>query len=619
MPSTAPPSTAQPTTAQPCAPAPGRPLENVPTPDVPGLLAAGRQGSFDDLGCPLSGVVFVVVDLETTGGSPSSCDITEIGAVKVQGGQVLGEFQTLVRPGMAIPAFIAVLTGITDGMVAAAPRLSAALPAFLEFARGAVLVAHNAPFDLGFLREGCERLGIEWPRPESVDTARLARRVLTRDETPNCKLSTLATLFKASEPPCHRALADARATVDVLHGLFERLGPLGVTTLEELRTFSSLVPPGVRRKRYLADALPAGPGVYVFRDAGGRALYVGTSRNLRTRVRSYFTASEPRARMAEMVRLAERVDAVPCATPLEAEVRELRLIAEHKPRYNRRSRHPERAAFIKLTLETFPRLSIVRSVRDDGALYLGPLSGRPVAERVVAALHEAFPLRQCTIRLAARRPIPACVLAEMGRCGAPCDGRETPEQYAAHVAGAARAMTGDARSVVTALSRRMGVLAGLGRFEEAAVHSGRLLAFVRAAARLQRLIALTALAEVVAAAPTPSAGWELAVVRHGRLVAAGVVPRGAAVRPYVEALQASAERVAPGAGPVPCATAEETERVLRWLERPGVRLVVSSGAWCSPAYGAQGQQRLLRRTEPDALPREPRHGRPLSRPARAIE
>jgi DNA polymerase III subunit epsilon len=159
----------------------------------------------------------------------------------------------------------------------------------------------------------------------------LARRILTRDETPNCKLSTLAIFFRAAEQPCHRALADARATVDVLHGLFERLGPLGVTTMDELRTFTGMVPAAVRRKRHLADDLPNGPGVYLFRDGQGRALYIGTSRNVRTRVRSYFTASELRTRMAEMVGIAESIDAVPCAHSLEAEVRELRLIAELQP------------------------------------------------------------------------------------------------------------------------------------------------------------------------------------------------------------------------------------------------------------------------------------------------
>lgn len=377
------------------------------------------QGSFDELGTPLREVIFVVVDLETTGGSPETDEITEIGAVKVRGGEVLGEFQTLVRPSAPIPPFIAVLTGITDGLVAAAPRVEVALPAFLDFARGSVLVAHNAPFDVGFLRRSAERLGYPWPAFPTVDTARLARRALTRDEAPNCKLATLSRLFRTSTEPCHRALADARATVEVLHGLLERVGGLGVQSLEELTSFSSRVPEAVRRKRHLADALPAGPGVYVFRDARGHPLYVGTSTDVRARVRSYFTAAETRTRMAEMVVLADRVDAVPCATALEAEVRELRLISSLQPRYNRRSRHARGLLWLKVTVEVFPRLSIVRQVRDDGAVYLGPFSGRRLAEQAMAALHEAIPVRQCTGRLSVRTPTPACALAGMQRCGAP--------------------------------------------------------------------------------------------------------------------------------------------------------------------------------------------------------
>ncbi|HET7415480.1 MAG TPA: exonuclease domain-containing protein, partial [Arthrobacter sp.] len=194
------------------------------------------QRSFDELGRPLRDVTFCVVDLETTGGSAEAGSmITEIGAVKVRGGEVLGEFQTLVNPQQSIPAFIAVLTGITDSMVAGSPPIERVLPQFLEFAAGSVLVAHNAPFDVGFLKHFATQQGRPWPGFEVVDTARLARRVVTRDETPNCKLASLARLFQATTTPNHRALEDARATVDVLHGLMARLGGLGVHTLEELQ------------------------------------------------------------------------------------------------------------------------------------------------------------------------------------------------------------------------------------------------------------------------------------------------------------------------------------------------------------------------------------------------
>lgn len=558
------------------------------------------QTTFDELGTPLREVTFVVVDLETTGGAPADAGITEIGAVKVRGGEVLGEFASLVDPGEGVPPFIQVLTGITDAMVAGAPRLAGVLPQFLEFARGAVLVAHNAPYDVGFLKAACHRGGRAWPGFATVDTARLAHGVVTRDEVPNCKLSTLARHFRSGTVPCHRALADARATVDVLHALLERVGPLGVQSLEELTTFSSRVTQDQRRKRHLAEPLPSAPGVYVFTDARGRTLYIGKSRDVRTRVRQYFTAGEMRKRMREMVALAEGVTAIECATPLEAEVRELRLIAERKPPYNRRSRFPERASWLKLTVEPFPRLSIARTVQDDDATYLGPYGSRRTAEHVMSALYEAFPLRQCTARLSPRRPSPACVLAEMKRCGAPCDGRQSVDDYAAVAAAVGEAMRADVRTVEHAVRTRIDTLSAQQRYEDAAVHRDRLAAFVRSAARTQRLVALTGCAQIVAAQPTGHGGWELAVVRHGRFAGAARVPPRAHPRPYVDALVASAEVVSPAVGPTPAASAEESECVLRWLEAAGTRLVDVQGTWALPAHSAIAARMRLDRAAADA-------------------
>jgi DNA polymerase III subunit epsilon len=545
------------------------------------------QRSFDELGRPLRDLTFTVVDLETTGGSAAGGSmITEIGAVQIRGGETVGEFQTLVNPRAEIPPFIAVLTGITNSMVADSPSIESALPAFLEFAAGTVLVAHNAPFDVGFLQHFTKQQGRPWPRFEVVDTAKLARRVVTRDETPNCKLSSLATLFGSSTTPNHRALSDARATVDVLHGLIERLGSLGVHTLEELQTFSSKVTTAQRRKRHLAESLPHAPGVYLFTDDRSRVLYIGTSRDLRTRVRTYFTASETRSRMGEMVGLASSVTGIECATSLEAEVRELRLIAEHKPRYNRRSRFPEKVHFIKLTREVWPRLSLVRRVLDDDAEYLGPFSSRRVAEKSLAALHDTFPVRQCSGRLPLAPSRAACVLAEMGRCLSPCDGTADSSTYAEVVARVRDALNRRPDEVVEAVNRRMSAFAHDERFEEAGTHRDRLAAFVRAAARTQRLAALSGCRQVVAGRREDDGRWAVHVVRFGRLAAAGVIPAGADAHQFVAELLATAETVRPAPGPVPAATAEESEKVLRWLEAPGIRLIDVVGEWMCPVAGA---------------------------------
>ncbi|MEI2764202.1 MAG: DEDD exonuclease domain-containing protein [Dermatophilaceae bacterium] len=567
------------------------------------------QGTLDHLGTPLREVTFVVVDLETTGGTPADCAITEVGAVKVRGGEVLGEFQTLVNPGTPIPAFIQVLTGISDAMVATAPRIDSVLPAFLEFARASVLVAHNAGFDVTFLKAAAAATGHPWPRLRVLDTVTLARQVVGPDEVRNRRLGTLAAHFGARTTPDHRALHDARATVDVLHALLERVGNLGVHTLEELASYTSRVTPAQRRKRVLADGLPHGPGVYVFQDAHGRPLYVGTSRDIRTRVRTYFTASEQRTRMAEMVAVAQSVRPIVCQSALEAQVQELRLIARHKPRYNRRSARPESATWLKLTDEPFPRLSVVREVRADGARYAGPFASRTSAQAAVAAVHEVLPLRQCTTRLPTRPTGTACILAELGRCGAPCTGAQTPTEYAAAAADAAAALlTGDGRAVLARLRERMRELGEQQRFEQAGVVRDRLTHLVRGAARAQRMAPLAASPEVVAARRDPGGGgWELVCVRHGRLAGTSVVPRGADPMLYVRTLRATAEAVGTPVGPAPAAYAEETELVLRWLETPGVRIVDLQGEWTCPVGGAQSA-REARCTPPAGAPSGTRLG-----------
>ncbi|NBE95700.1 DEDD exonuclease domain-containing protein [Nonomuraea sp. KC401] len=569
------------------------------------------QGTLDELGTPLSDVTFVVFDLETTGGAPAEDAITEIGAVKVRAGEVLGEFSTLVDPGGPIPPFISVLTGITDAMVVAAPRIDTVLPSFLEFIRGATLVAHNAGFDTRFIKAACASLGYPPPVNPVVDTVDLARRVLTRDETPNAKLSTLARFFRSSTEPCHRALQDARATVDVLHGLIERAGSFQVHTLEELKSFVRAPTPEQQRKRHLAESVPHAPGVYLFEDERGEVLYIGKSTNLRNRVRSYFTASETRPRIREMIGIAERVRHIVCATALEAEVRELRLIGGAKPRYNRRSRFPEKVVWLKLTTDLFPRLSIVRELKDDGATYLGPFGSSRLADDARIALHEAVPLRQCTQPITLRTRRTACVLHEMGRCGAPCEGGTSQEEYAVHAESARRAMTLDASLVFSAVSARMERLSVEQRYEEASIDRDRLAAFVRAAARMQRLSAITRIPQLVAASPAFGGGWDIHVIRYGRLAAAGVMPKGAHPTPFVASLTSGAESVIPGPGPVHAASAEETECILRWLESPGVRLVEVDGEWSLPARGAaRHKARIdLAYQRPDR--QRPQEGRPL--------
>ncbi|MDP2289040.1 MAG: DEDD exonuclease domain-containing protein [Actinomycetota bacterium] len=536
------------------------------------------QLATDDLGIPLAEVTFVVLDLETTGGSPKQAGITEIGAVKVRGGEVLGEFGTLVNPEVSIPPFIAALTGITDALVASAPTLNGVLPSLLEFIGDAVVVAHNAPFDIGFLMAACQSQGLSWPKPKVVDTVRLARVALHRDEVPNCKLGTLAAFMHSPVTPNHRALDDARATVVVLHGLLERVANLGVVTFEDLGAFTSRVTPEQRAKRHLAQGLPTGPGVYIFRDAQGSALYVGTSKNIQSRVRTYFTASETRRRMSEMVAIATRVDAIACASVLEARIRELRLIASEQPRYNVRSKRPASQTWITLTKEKAPRLSVVRQAKTGEHVSFGPFSGRQAAQEAADTLAWVYNLRTCSARITSKagaKTSTACARLDLGRCPGPCRGEF--QTYQSVVDQATAAMLGDLRPIVSTITAHLVQLSSQDRYEEAALWRDRLAQLISASVRSHRLNSVRAITELVAGIPTEAGGWEIHVIRNGRLAAATHAPAGVDPIPVVQAAIAMAE-----GAPNDEVLSEETAALADWLDQPGVRLVHASAPLAMP-------------------------------------
>lgn len=545
--------------------------------------ALPHQPSFADLGTALHAVTFVVVDLETTGGSPHQHRITEFGAVKIRGGEILGEFQSLVDPGQPIPAAISALTGITDGMVAQRPPVEAVLPTFLEFCRGTALVAHNAGFDTGFLNAALQRLAYPRLTNPVLCTAALARR-LVRDEVRNCKLATLAQFFACRTVPVHRALADAQATVEVFHGLLERGGSFGVMTLEDLIGFSrASSAPVFASRRKLADGLPSSPGVYAFVSASGEVLYVGKATDLRTRVRSYF-GSDERRRIAAMVRETQRIDHRVCPTPIEAAAREVRLIGRHRPRFNRRSKNPERGVYVRLTKERYPRLSIVRTPPADGSAWIGPLPTRSTAEHLCEAIHDAVPIRRCTMRITARTDVAPCVLAPMGRCLSPCDRSVSPDDYATAVAAVSAVFAGDATAVTDRLLRRMAQLSATGRFEEAGVVRDRLRTVAGATERARIAAMMGAAGRIVASRPLRGGGHEVAVIADGRLVAsaraddadltstAGCVAAAAAT---------SADHTLPAAG------AEEAVLLGRWLHGDHVVIHHCDGVLTSAIAGGR--------------------------------
>ncbi len=526
-----------------------------------------------DLAIPLDDVTFCVVDLETTGGSPGQAAITEIGAVRFRGGERLGSFESLVDPGRPIPPYVAGLTGIDDRLVAGEPTIEQILPTFVEFSRGAVIVAHNARFDVSFLDADLVRL--DYPRlpAPAVCTAKLAKRVVWPDVR-NVRLGTLAEYFRTRTRPNHRALADAEACAEVLHGLLALGGRLGIRTLGDLHEACRARGRPNFGKIALADGLPRGPGVYLFRGRDGTVLYVGKSNDMRARVRSYFYGDE-RKKVQDLLAQVHDVRGVAVTGgELEALVLEARLIRAHEPAFNRRGTTWRRAAYVKLDpSEAFPRLKIVHQAPpDDGCTYLGPFGNAARARLAKEALEEAVPIRRCTTAMSARTRFSACALADIGRCTAPCDGRVDPERYA-ELVGVLRSSLSSPAELLVALGRRMTWLAERERFEEAIDVRERLGALAEALWRARIDAWLTA-GTVVLRGPS----GERLELRGGSLT-----------RP------ADPQDPGPFGTPCPRDRADELAVVRAWVCRHPLRVVQADLAPSEPVDGGAELASTLRR------------------------
>ena len=425
------------------------------------------QRTLDDLGTALHEVTFVVIDLETTGGNVNECYITEIGAVKLRGGECLGTYQTLVDPGCAIPPQITVITGITQSMVMRAPRIETVLPSLIDFIGDAVVVGHNVRFDVSFVNAALLRDQRPRLANVTVDTLPLARRLIG-PEVPNCKLGTLADRLNLRHTPTHRALDDALTTGDLLHFLLERAGALGVMGLDDLVTLPKMAGNSQAQKLRLTDELPRQPGVYLLKGRNGNVLYVGKASNLRSRVRSYFSTDQ-RRKVAQLLREFHHIDHQVCRNGLEAAVLEIRLIHEHLPRFNSQGTRSAKYPYIKLTLgERFPRLAIVRQVRDDGGLYLGPVSSAKRARLVIEAIETAVPIRRCTKASAKTSTGPSCTSAQLGVAACPCSGFTSEDDYRRVVDDLVEGLTVKPSTLLAPLEQRIEELAAEERYEEAA-------------------------------------------------------------------------------------------------------------------------------------------------------
>lgn len=407
----------------------------------------------------LADASFCVVDLETTGGSPGRAKITEIAAVRVRGFSTVETFAMLVDPGHPIPPVITAITSIDDDMVRGQPDIADALPHLLEFCGDDVLVAHNAPFDLRFLNYERRRLLGSYFTQPWVDTLALARRLLN-GEVERHDLRTLAEWAGTATRPCHRALADAQATAELLVTFLHRLDDRGEGTLERLTALGQSGGGRYAHKQALAEALPSSPGVYLMRDGGGDVLYVGKALNIRRKLRGHFGAGSRHGRRLERaLEGLETVDHEVCGSEFEAEWRHARLVREHQPPGNGQAQSG--GHYLKLTLgERYPRLFSVAEPAAGEDLCVGPLRSARLARRALTTLHRLYPLRSCRWVCRAGEA-PAGEAPQW--CAGPCAG--SADGYGEVVAEVARLLASDLVTATAMLAPRLEEATRAGRIQ----------------------------------------------------------------------------------------------------------------------------------------------------------
>lgn len=506
---------------------------------------------------------FVIVDTETTGSRAGEDRLIEVGAAKLVGGEVVETFQQLVNPGQHVPLRITRLTGISTAMVYDQPPASEVMPRFVDFLGDGILVAHNLPFDARFLDVALAEAGLPPLQNASLDTLRLARRLLS--SLPSKGLSKLTDHFGIEVKGRHRALGDAVATAELLTILLERMRiEFGVETVADLLAFQRRRYAETRREpghlRKIRDTvlplLPDRPGIYFMRDTKGRVIYVGKAKSLRNRVRSYFTgvdAHTPKTR--KLVRDVRDVTWRETGTELSALLEESKLIKNYLPVYNRAQRRYRDYPFLRLdTTHPFPTISWTPRIAHDGAEYYGPLGRRGQAEELVELIGRLFRLRECADNvLALGRP---CLYHEMGRCGAPCVGGEGAALYEVEVDRVRRFLTGQDTEAVDMVEEAMHEAAAAREYEAAGWYRDQLRRLQRTMGR-QRAVA-SAVHEHDAVLVEPLApgydgleagGTQLFLIRHGRLVGRVDLPADPAPDEVADLEAALAETFDPGLAP----------------------------------------------------------------------
>lgn len=413
---------------------------------------------------------FAVLDFETTGTSARHNRVIEVGIVQVKNLKITNSFQSFINPGDRIPPFITSLTGIKDEDVHDAPFFDEIVSEMLEFIGDSVIVAHNLPFDLSFLRNELNRAELLPPVNHTLCTLKLARKLYP--ELKSKSLGKLVSHFRIRHKNVHRALGDSTVTAKLLIKMLKQLEEdHNITQLEDLLNYQSaaVIKSGyrmIKKKLALAFAsLPSSPGVYIFKNAKDKIIYIGKAKILKQRVSNYFSSSAAR-KAKQIVRKSSRLEYIQTKSELSALILESELIKKHKPPMNTLLKKYPQQYFIKVAqLKDYPYLKSTSLFEFDGNDYFGPYSSRETVKNLINIIDHSFMLRECSDKELKKGK--KCYLYDIKRCLAPCI-IEAKNRYEEELKEAYNFLSGGNQVIVDKLLNKMKMLSDERKYEEAA-------------------------------------------------------------------------------------------------------------------------------------------------------
>ncbi|MFN8660571.1 MAG: exonuclease domain-containing protein [Thermomicrobiales bacterium] len=524
---------------------------------------------------------FVVLDVETTGLQASRQRIIEIALVRMAHGQVVEQWESLCQPGRRVPAYITKLTGIDDERLDDAPAFGEVADAVLERLEGAVIVGHNVAFDISFLNEELKRIGRDPVVNEHLCTLSLATRLMPGLRKPTLHAVAQRLAVPGHSRHKHRAGSDARVTGLVACALLRQAADAGFTSLDELKPISRSATRRPKERMPRASAIadrslladvPKAPGVYLFRDVTDRVVYVGKAKNLRDRVGSYF--SQPLGytrKMDGLIEALKSIETVVVGSEIEALLLESQLIRRFQPRYNTALRSHEQYPFIRIDVANpWPRVSLAKARKDDGALYFGPYRSSATARKSVELINRVVPLRTCTRSFRDARSYGSpCIQLDIGQCMGPCVGRANRDEYMALVRRVVAYVDGQDDALHDMLWQGLESAAAALDFERAGRLRRDLNASLSLTAVQRRMRESTEAHWGLLVTRSPDAGSrEVMLLVQGRVWAQFRVSRAAGAEDLADRLERSWSRFrAHGLGPLDHDSVDDLHILSSWLAR----------------------------------------------------